>query len=351
MKVKLLSDLVDGFLCGASEGRVPDEFFSVGCYLVGTPPPMKDAAALADLHRQAYGLTMIKDFYRPHLPGAMGKDEYKVAGTEIMLVNDLFVPGNRLDEDGFMHIHFAVPVSMPLSSTLMAKDWRFLALAWIAVIDSKTAPTKMIFTAIDATGRRVMTLVEPELLDAFKSMIQSRQRNKEVPGPVCVRCKKADKCETLQELLDPVLEGAATSLPKDRNAVSSTLFYSRMELETRMEVLEEKKRKTDQALTKLCVDGMLNIGGESVQLPRRKGHQWDYSRAYHILMGAGLWRDAFGSIKVAAIQAALNEFPAEIRKKLEAAMVETISEPSISEAAKHGRSIPTQILRGITFRR
>jgi hypothetical protein len=348
MKLTLLSDVLDATVCPAGEAKIVDEFFSVGCALVGSRVPQKDAAAQSDLTRQAHAISMLRDFVKPHRPGDGVKDEYRVAGSDRTIVNDLFVPGHRLDEDGFMHIYFPVPTWTPLSSSFIARDWRFVALAWIAVIDSGTAPTKMVFVAADAGGRRVMAMVEPDVLDAFKAMVKMSRKSVELPGPVCHRCVKAEFCEGLQKILDPYLDGVAEPLPKDKTAVAQALFFQRMELETRIEVLEDKRKKADQILVKMCVDDMLRISNESIQLPRRKGHQWDYSRVRRILEPAGLWLDTFATIKVGALQAAMEDFPADVKNKLKDAMVETTTEPSISEAARHGRTVKTTLLRGIT---
>lgn len=348
MKLMLLSDVLDATVCPASEARVVDEFFSVGCAMVGSRVPQKDAAAQSDLTRQAHALSLMRDFVKPHRPGDGVKDEYKVVGTDRTVVNDLFVPGHRLDEDGFMHIYFPVPTLTPLSSSFIARDWRFVALAWITVIDSGAAPTKMVFVAVDASGRRVMTMVEPDALDAFKVMVKMGRKSMELPGSVCRRCVKAEVCEGLQKILDPHLDGVAEPLPKDKSTVAQALFFQRMELETRIEVLEDKRKKTDQLLVKMCVDDTLRIATETIQLPRRKGHQWDYSRVRRILEPAGLWLDTFATIKVASLQTAMEEFPDDIKKKLKEAVVETTTEPSISEAARHGRTVKTTLLRGIT---
>lgn len=353
MKVTLLSDLLDTIVCPASDIQSVDNFFSVGCAIVGTPQPQKDAAAQADVQRQAYGVSMLKDFRRPILPGSGHKDQYKIFDTDTTLINDLYVPGHWIDEDAFFHVHFPVSIATPLSSTFLGKDWRFVALAWIAVIDSKEVPSKMVFTAFDSTGRKVMAMVEPDVLDAFKAVAKVVKKNLavEVPGPTCIRCSRSEVCKRLQAVLDPVMEGAEEPMPKDKTAVAAALFYQRMELETRIEVLEDKKRKTDQLLSKLCVDGVLKIGGEAILLPRRKSAQWDFGRALRVLQAQGLWHDSYGSIKVGALQAAMEDMPSDVRKKLEPAKVETITEPSISEAAKHARTNPTQVLRGVTFRR
>jgi hypothetical protein len=205
----------------------------------------------------------------------------------------------------------------------------------------------MIFVAADAAGRRVMAMVEPDVLDAFKTMLKTDRKGIELPGPVCVRCNKADVCDGLQRVIDPYMDGVAQPLPKDRSAVSQAMFFHRMELENRIEVLEDKKKKADQILQKLCVDGTLRIGSETIQIPKRVGHQWDYSRVRRVLEPAGLWQDKFASVKVGALQAAMDEFPDDIKKKLEEAVVITTAEPSISEAARHGRIVKTTLLRGL----
>lgn len=348
MRLSLLSDVLDTLACPASQSRTPDDFFAIGCAMVGSSFPGADASTQADYMRQAKGIAVLRDFVRPQRPGDGVKDEYKVFGTDKTVVNDLFVPGYRMDLDGFMHIYFPVSNWASLSSTFIGKDWRMVALAWVAVIDSGLAPTKMIFHAVDSAGRHIMAMVEPDVLDAFKTVLKTQRKSAELPGPVCVRCTKADVCETLQRVIDPFMDGVAQPMPKDKSAVAQAVFFQRMELETRIEVLEEKKKKADQILNKLCVDGFLRIGGESIEIPKRKGHQWDYSRVRRVLEPAGLWQDRFASIRVTALQAELEQFPPEIRKQLEDAVVVTTSEPSISEAARHGRVVKTVILRGIS---
>jgi hypothetical protein len=347
MNMSLLSDALDAMVCPSSKSRTPDDFFAIGCAMTGSGMPGKDATTQADYHRQAKGVAALRDFVRPSRPGDGVKDEYKVFGSKLTVINDLFVPGYKMDVDGFMHIYFPVPIWTPLSSTFIARDWRFVALAWVAVIDSGAAPTKMIFAACDAAGRRIMSMVEPDVLDAFKTLLKTKRKDIEIPGVACNRCVRAEVCDGLQRILDPVMDGAAEPLPKDRAAVAQALFYQRMELETRIEVLEAKKKRNDQLLNKMCADGLLRIAGESIQIPVRKGHQWDYSRVRRVLEAAGLWQDTFASIKVAALQASMEEFPAEIRKQLESALVVTVLEPSISEAARHGRAVKTPLLRGL----
>jgi hypothetical protein len=348
MTLNLLSDVLDATICPASKSRTPDDFFAIGCAMIGSWVHGKDPATQADYQRQGQGIAVLRDFIKPSRPGDGVKDEYKVFGTSRTVVNDLFVPGYRMDVDGFMHIYFPVPVWTPLSSSFLSRDWRFVALAWIAVIDSGLAPAKMVFVAADAAGRRVMSVVEPEVLDAFKTMLKAKPRDIELPGPACVRCVKAEVCDTLQRVLDPHMEGAAERLPKDKTAVAQALFFQRMELETRIEVLEEQKKKTDQLLSKLCVDGVLRIGGESIQIPSRKSNHWDYSKVRHILEPAGLWSDSFGSVKGMALQASMAQFPADVRKRLEDAVVVTTNEPSISEAIRHGRVVnKAPLLRGL----
>ena len=348
VKLALLSDILDASSCPASKSRFPDEIFAIGCAMVGARLQARDASEQADVERQARALLTVRDFRRPRRPDEGVKDEYKVHGTEFSVINDLYVPGSYVDPDGFMHIHFPVSVRTPLSSSFMARDWRFVALAWIAVVDSGETPTKLIFTAFDAAGRRVLAMVEPDILDAFKAMLKTKRKDVEVPGPVCHRCNRAEVCDTLATVLDPHLEGVAEPLPKDRGAVTEALFFQRMELESRIEILEGRKQKTDVLLNKMCVEGVLKVGNESIQIPRRKGHQWDYAKAFRVLQPVGLWRDSFASIKVANLQAAMEEFPPEIKKQLEDARVETTTEPSISEAAKHGRTVKTTLLRGVT---
>ena len=97
----------------------------------------------------------------------------------------------------------------------------------------------------------------------------------------------------------------------------------------------------------MCVDGYLRVGGEAIQIPARKGSQWDYSKVRRVLESAGLWSDSFGAVKASALMAAMAEFPAEIKKQLEDAVVVTTHEPSISEAARHGRIVKTPLLRGL----
>ena len=113
MKLTLLSDVLDATMCPSSESRSADDFFAIGCTLVGSRVPQKDAAAQSDLMRQAQGIAVLRDFVKPSRPGDGVKDEYKVAGTDQIIVNDLYVPGYRLDLDGFMHIYFRFRYGRP----------------------------------------------------------------------------------------------------------------------------------------------------------------------------------------------------------------------------------------------
>ncbi len=105
----------------------------------------------------------------------------------------------------------------------------------------------------------------------------------------------------------------------------------------------------DKALIAMCVGDSLRLGDETIDLPRHKTSQWDFGKVWSILHLEGQWDHTLGQIRHSALMAAMRRFSQPVRDKLEKARIETRTEPSISEAAKHGRRVVTKVnMRGVS---
>ena len=321
--MKMLSDIVSRAYCRGMKAKGPDRFFSVGCQMVGSTWYPRDPADAAQVAAQARA--MEKSTHHPWEPD-----------TEIEAVfNDLFSPFMEVHDDK-LFVWIPVPTEESLSSTLMVRDWRILALVWWATM-RHDYEGPIIAVAFDASGRQVLCDFKSEDVEAaFELAIAFPSMDYNTAGPACSVCVKAPSCPELANFL---LDHGHTTKPDANPAIwAFRLFNERVELLMRIEFLEKRKAELDAELGKMVKQGKLTLGdGDDLIVPVRKTTSWDFGDVKRILMGEDLWNDAFGRIRSTELQTAMENFPKPVVDSLLKVKSERLSQPSISEAARHGR--------------
>jgi hypothetical protein len=340
VKRALLSELLTALQCPAAKLERPDEIFDLGCLMIGMTTPAKNAEVEADNHRQVETIFSRREFLRPHL-GISWRHSKGIT-------NDLYVPGSLMGDDGVLHIHFPVPVSTPLSSSVLDQDWRFIGLVdWVPELSLNKEPTKIILTAFDASGRRVAAVMDLKTLEAYRRIEIENLGKQARPGIYCKHCGLNASCQALENALEIVdfLGKKTATRNMSRETRTQQLFYQRMHLQTMMENLEARKKSIDKELVALSVDGYLKFGPqESFVLPAREVKHWDINKVMAILKRNELWDNSFAAVDAKRLGDAMESFPIDVRKQLEEAYVSETREPSIAEAANHARIEPKATL-------
>ncbi len=341
----LLSDALSYLQCPSARPNRLDPAWELGCRMTGGWEPAEDAAEEADLRRQATAIAAMKGFLKPYAPGP----EYQNPN----LINDLFIAGWTMDQDGIVHVHFPVPTWLPLSSTLLGVDWRFIGLADVALAGMQTPRSspwqQAVLTCWDATGRKVQAMVPRERIQAFSPGHPSHAAR---PCSLCARCEHNGSCPALRAYL----EGTGLNAPyqpgpgADKDEVTNTrLFFERVDVTGRMDGLEATRKNLDREIMKRTSNDELRMAGEPLRLPRRKSYTYDVGRVWDILAEAGLWPGAYFTVKNTLLQEKLPTMPPDVKTKLEAARTETTTEMSIGEAIAHAKAAgvkPTFSMRG-----
>jgi len=319
----MLSDIVSRAYCRGMKAKGPDRFFAIGCQMVGStwfPRDPTDAAQVA-----AQARSMEKSKHAPWEPD-----------TEIEAVfNDLFSPFREV-QDGKLFVWIPVPTEESLSSTLMVRDWRIVALVWWAVM-RHNYEGEIIAVAFDASGRQVLCDFKSEDIEAaFELAIAFPVMDYNTAGPACSVCAKAGGCPEFATFL---MDHGHTTKPDIDPAIwAFRLFNERVELLMRIEFLEKRKTELDSELGKMVKQGKLHLGdGDDLMVPVRKIVSWDFGEVRRILMGQDLWSDTFGRVRSTELQTAMENFPKPVVDSLLKVKSERLNQPSISEAARHGR--------------
>lgn len=342
--MKLLSDMIDSLLCPGGRSSDLDGMLALGCRMVGVDHGMLPPEDFADIERQAVVLIGSPGLLKPKEPSSPNPK----------VVNDLYNPGAELDHDGYLQIHFPVPYQTPLSSSFLGNDWRFIGLAWAIWKNFKhEKPKKVVFSAFDSSGRRVIAEAEDSAISMFPQIVEASGKVKKFrsPGALCRRCSRAGLCEALKSFLF-VTDPPGTEFREQREARTARLFYERMDLQTRIEALEARKSQLDKEIGRLSSDGILKLGGDlSVMIPRHRRTSYDFAKVRTALEAEGLWNDSFASILSTKIQSAMDGFPQEVQERIRSAKSEFLGEPSISEAVAHARQSPKPtIFGGVSFK-
>jgi len=319
----MLSEIIARGYCPAVNPLGPDRFFSVGCHSVGSSWGPTDPVDAARVASQAD--IIAKSKHRP----------WDVDGGVDDVFNDLFSPFRELDA-GRMLVWIPVPIEEALASSLMAQDWRIVGLVWWAV-SRQGFSGHVIATAFDAAGRTMSCDFRSEdILAAFEVLHGVRLSNIRVPGAACQGCSQAPTCTNLQMFIDDY--GAPAKPNIDSSLRGFRLFNQRAEIMLKLEALERRRDAIDAELGKLVKDGKLRIGpDDELLVPSRTTGVWDFGMVRRVLMAHGLWDDSFGSVRSSDLQKAMIKFPKEVVKELAKARSERVSQPSIAEAARHGR--------------
>jgi len=309
-----------------------DNFFAVGCASIYREYPAAgfDGAEYADMIRQ--GERIIAGHRAPWIPTGF------MAGIE----NDLFTPKSEI-RDGRLTVWVPVSTQEPLSSTVIARDWRFLGLVWWVLKKNPVVPASGVIIAFDVSGRAVAAEIVPaDVLASFGKVVAlfdpaaSTGRPETVSGQ-CNNCKRSAECKTWQGFgteFAAVKPGVRET--EDRKAVR--LLSARTMLSLRTKPLEDQKKYLDKEIVKLVRDGRLRLGkDENIEMPARKSVAWDFGTVRRVLERAGLWQDTLGDIRVAEMNAFYQTVSPELKKELAVARTEKLGQPSISEGVRHAR--------------
>jgi hypothetical protein len=320
----MLSEVVARAYCPAAAPAGPLRFFSVGCQAAGASWFPADAADAARIAAQARGLG------RAHLPW---EPDTELDGV----FNDLFSPW-RDDSDGRLTIWIPVPVEEPLSSTLMPRDWRVVALAWWAARRVGADPArKAVIVAFDSSGRTVAADIRVEdLYSAMEAAIAIQASGREVPGAACAACTRALGCRGLEAFvseLGPQRKPAPDEADDMRNL---RLFSELTSVGMRLESLEARRDLILAELGKAVHEGLLKVGpDQSLEVPSRASVAWDFSMVRGTLMSSGFWSDSLGSIRAGELAKSLEKYPDKVKKELAKARTDKVGQPSIMEAMRH----------------
>lgn len=325
--MRFLSEVISTAYCPASAPSTPDRFFSVGCRLVGagwTPDDAGDASAIATQAASLAG--------SPRLPW---EPDTEIEGV----FNDLFSPF-REEADGRLYVWAPVPIEEPLSSSVLARDWRAVALAWWAA-RRVGAPDDMVvvFSAFDAVGRVVsFDARAEEIYGAMDVALAIQKTPHERPGGACFFCSRAALCRSFSA----IVEDLGPKVPPGKDDTTGIrglrLYSERAAISQKMEVLERRREVVDKELTSLMRDGRIKLGpDELLEVPSRITASWDYRDVKNVLDAFGLWQDSLASIKVGELRRLMEKMPKGAVDKLNKLRSDRTSQPSISEAARHGR--------------
>jgi hypothetical protein len=339
--LKLLSELISRTYCAAAVPAGPDRFFAVGCQSVKAPWLPVDAGDVARIDAQVRSLER-----SGHLPW---EPDQELDGV----FNDLFSPF-REDQDGKLTVWLPVPIEEPLTSSLLVRDWRAFALAWWATRRLDAKPDKrVVIVAFDASGRTISAEVQAaDLYAGMDFAINKKGGVMQTPGASCMTCALAPTCKGLDLFISDLGSTQKPGQTQDEELRGLRLFNERAAVSMKIDHLEGRKDTIDAEISKQVKDGKYKMGPDQIlELPARTTAVWDFAMVRRTLMAHGLWDDAFGSIRAAEIQKALDKFPVEVQEALKKARTERTNQPSISEAMRHGRySTRPATFGGVTLR-
>jgi hypothetical protein len=208
----------------------------------------------------------------------------------------------------------------------------------------------VVVTVFDSAGRQVACDFRSEDLYAAFDLVKGfKKGDVKTPSGACWSCALNQSCETLMAFLEH------RAIPKnpdaDQTAMAFRLFSERVDIMLRLEFLETRLESIDADLCKLIKDGKLKITqDDELVIPTRTVSSWDFAAVRRSLMSYGLWDDSFGSIRANDLQKALDKFPKEVQAVVLKAKSERTTQPSISEAARHGRfATGPAFLGGVTL--
>lgn len=325
--MKFLSQIVARAYCPAAVPAGPDRFFAVGCHAVGSSWLPADAADAARIAAQAKSLDR------------GGKLPWEPDGPLDGVFNDLFSPF-RDDSDGRFSVWIPVPIEEALSSTLMAHDWRVFAMAWWAARRVELDPSRRVtVVAFDASERMVSADIKAEdLYSGMEFASGSPGGSHEAPGASCASCSRALSCKGLEAFNADYGKTAGPTRNETDELRARRLLSERALVSLKIEQLDRRKAIVDAELEKLVRNGLLRLGdGEGLEVPVRVTAAWDFGAVHRALMSRGLWDDSLGSIRSAELQRKIPNYPPDLAKALGKAKTDKTSQPSISEAARHGR--------------
>jgi hypothetical protein len=193
--------------------------------------------------------------------------------------------------------------------------------------------------AFDASGRTVGANIRiEELYSAMDGAIDLEPHPYQTPGAACSSCSKAAGCEGLARFVDNLGPMSSPQKGESDGIRSLRLYNERAAVGMKLERLEALKASIDEELGKAIKDGKIKLGpDELLEVPSRTTVAWDFATVRGVLMSHGIWDDSFGSIRSGELQKSLEIFPEAVRKDLLKARTEKISQPSLSEAIRHGR--------------
>ncbi len=325
--MRFLSQIISQAYCPAVVPAAPDRLFSVGCHSLGSPWLPADAADAARIASQSRALER------------GGRLPWEPDGQIDGVFNDIFSPF-RDDSDGRFSVWIPVPIEESLSSTLLAHDWRFFAMAWWAARRVELDPSRrVIIVAFDASERMVSADVKAEDLYAgMEVALGMRGGAHESPGAACASCSRAATCKGLEAFNAEYGKSPGPARGENDELRARRLLSERALVSLKIEQLDRRKSVVDAELEKLVRNGLLRLGnGDDLEVPVRVTAAWDFGAVHRALMSRGLWDDALGTIRSAEIQRKLPSYPPDLMKTLMKAKTDKTSQPSISEAARHGR--------------
>jgi hypothetical protein len=326
-----LSTLLDHLVCPSIRPAEGDSFFAVGLAMVDLMDAKlggQDPEISAQLRTQIRAIAGNADFILPTEGGTIGD-----------VANDLYTPGHKLDGDGFLAVHIPVWIWQPICSSLVSNDWRFIGLVWSVLKRFDAGKVKGVNVFVwDQAGNRMAVPFDVNAIGVFEEQAIAA---KESAGVIfrarggCIRCMLSNTCQAQQNLSVVLLP--ETRMREGQDQETQRLFGERVNLVSRLEVLDAHKKAIDKRLLALSKDGALYFPGFALKLPRRTRRTWDFGKAFAFLNKIGKWDVRMGKITGAAIAPVLDSLPRAMAESFTRdASTEEVLEPSISEALSHG---------------
>ena len=321
-----LSTLVDTQLCGDADTAELDDILGLGSHMAEPGSAVADIATLARWETDGAQLKSSPGFVAPRgVP--RGTLRVELEGLEV--VNDLYAPGVRL-EDGVAHVYF--PVSgAPRSTEAIITDYAFLLMA--ATVVQGFEQRVVIFEAWWPDGRVVRGVPEAPVWKALRAQLRRAQtKQPRQAGPSCARCLRRNDCPNWAALDDILTSMGAPKV--DPKLEAQRLWLDWVLMRTLESKVESRRKHIAERLGQLAVNGVVDVNGIlKLNITSAERTSYDIEQVLAILQPAGLWKSAFGAVRVGELHKALAAFPPAVQGQLNrVAKTEKVA-PSIREAA------------------
>ena len=305
-----LSTLLDTQLCGDAETTELDDILGLGSHMAEPGSAVADIATLARWETDGAQLKSSPGFVAPRgVPRGTLRVEL---------------------EDGVAHVYF--PVSgAPRSTEAIITDYAFLLMA--ATVVQGFEQRVVIFEAWWPDGRVVRGVPEAPVWKALRAQLRRAQtKQPRQAGPSCARCLRRNDCPNWAALDDILTSMGAPKV--DPKLEAQRLWLDWVLMRTLEAKVESRRKHIAERLGQLAVNGVVDVNGIlKLNITSAERTSYDIEQVLAILQPAGLWKSAFGAVRVGELHKALPTFPPAVQGQLNrVAKTEKVA-PSIREAA------------------